>query len=240
MAATKSTRKIYKTRRVNATRRRQQRGGDLITWVKGKTVALLEYAGINLTDERALKEKIAAVNRSLADPQVQAELQTLTTRLGEKARVVIKAAEPAIIEFLNSSGSVMQKTLPKLIDDMTAIALNTAQAVPGLGILIGLLRDIDRGISAAQSASAAAADVTTAASKAISDTVARIEDPIGTASEGHIGGPIGTASGDPIGTQPKLDPATIGAQLGGGGGRRADIARQIGGSIRAFQATNKV
>ena len=229
MAAKRSTRKIYKTRRINATRRRQQRGGDLITWVKGKTVALLEYAGINLTDETALKEQIAAVNRSLADPKVQTELQTLMVHLGEKARVLVKAAEPAVIEFINSSGSVVQKTLPKLIDDMTAIALNTAQAMPGLGILIGLLRDIDRGVSAAQTASAAAADVTTAASKAISDTVARLEDPIGTATE------------SPIGPQTKLDTATLGAQLGGQmGGRRTDIARQIGGSIRAFQATNRV
>lgn len=194
----------------NSTRRRRQRGGDLITWVKGKTVALLEYAGINLTDETALKEQIAAVNRSLADPAVQAELQTLTMHLGEKARVVIKAAEPAVVEFLNSSGSVIQKTLPKLIDDMTSIALNTAQAVPGLGILIGLLRDIDKGVSAAQTASAAAADVTTAASKAISDTVSRINN------------------------------TTTPSTQSGGSRKRADISAQIGGSIRAFQATNRV
>ncbi|MFZ3194183.1 MAG: hypothetical protein WA154_13380 [Moraxellaceae bacterium] len=191
-------------------------------------MALLEYAGINLTDETALKEQIAAVNRSLADPKVQAELQPLMMHLGEKARVVIKAAEPAVVEFLNSSGSVVQKTLPKLIDDMTAIALNTAEAMPGLGLLIGLLRDIDKGVSAAQTASAAAADVTTAFSKAVSDTVAATENPIGTATE------------NPIGMQTKVDTTTLGTQYGGSVGRRADIARQIGGSIQAFQATNRV
>jgi hypothetical protein len=135
-------------------------------------------SGTDLTNPASVEKKITDFNQTLQDPKVQEKVKKMLVNLAQNAAIIIKASEPAVIEFINTTGDVYKKTIPKIIDDFTTIGLNTLEAAPGIGILVGFLRDIDKGAQAFQSAWGAASEISTAATDAVNKTTRNLTNPI--------------------------------------------------------------
>lgn len=120
-----------------------------ITAGKAVFVKVLDTVGnvinIDLTDKAKLDSKLTQFNQILKDPRIREEIKKSTGILADQAVLVVQAGQPAFLEFSNKVGDVMKVAVPKLVDDLVTIGLNILEALPGTGVVIGLLRDIDKG-----------------------------------------------------------------------------------------------
>jgi hypothetical protein len=120
-----------------------------ITASKAVFVKVLDTVGnvvnLDLTDKAKLDAKLTQFNEILKDPRIREEIKKSTGILADQAVLVVQAGQPAFIELSNKVGDVMKVTIPKLVDDLVTIGLNILEALPGTGVVIGLLRDIDKG-----------------------------------------------------------------------------------------------
>jgi len=96
------------------------------------------------------KDIVEKANEKLNDPKFVGEVAEATKKLSETAATVIEAAEPAINQVIDQTSEIGEKMLTKVGDSAVNIALNTAEAVPGVGAGIGLVRDLDKAATAGE------------------------------------------------------------------------------------------
>lgn len=90
------------------------------------------------------KDIVKNANEKLNDPEFVGEVAEATKNMSNAAATVIEAAEPAINQVIDQTSEIGEKMMSKVGDSAVNIALNTAEAVPGVGAGIGLIRDIDK------------------------------------------------------------------------------------------------
>lgn len=148
--------------------------------LEGVAVNTLDYIGnslgVDITNNEDVERKIKGFNEVLSDPDIRKELNKTATAAGEYATIVAKASEPAIKEFAGIFEKSIAKASSEIGEDLANIAMNTLEAIPGPGAFVGLVRDIDKGAQAVESAFAAASDISIAATDAIQKTSKNIEN----------------------------------------------------------------
>jgi len=104
---------------------------DTINQAIGKTVEIA-------------KDIVEDANEKLNDPEFVGELAEATRNVSSAAATVVEAADPAINQGIDQTSEIGEKMFSKVGDSAVNIALNTAEAVPGIGAGIGLIRDMDK------------------------------------------------------------------------------------------------
>jgi hypothetical protein len=131
---------------------------------------------VDIYNKQEVAEKIRQLNELLKDPTIRQQAQETLQSLADDAVIFLKASEPAVMEFVDVASEATGRAASKIGENMASIALNTLEAIPGPGIVVGLARDIDKGTQAVTSAIAAAAEVSTAATDAIQKTSKRLKN----------------------------------------------------------------
>jgi hypothetical protein len=104
--------------------------------VKGDIIRAMGYL------VQAIKDVLDGMYKKLNDP-------SLVQKLASTADL-LDALKPALFEFIDRMGDIVQKMGTKVAESTVSIALNTAEAVPGVGAAIGLVRDVDKAAIAAE------------------------------------------------------------------------------------------
>ena len=91
---------------------------------------------------QAIKDVLNGINAKLQDPSF---VQSLASTAD-----LLDVLKPALFEFIDRMGDIVKKMGTKVADSAVNIALNTAEAVPGVGAAIGLVRDVDKAAIAAE------------------------------------------------------------------------------------------
>jgi hypothetical protein len=90
------------------------------------------------------KDIVEKANEKLNDPKFVGDVAEATKNVSNVAATVIEAADPAINQVIDQTSEIGEKMFSKVGDSAVNIALNTAEAIPGVGAGIGLVRDIDK------------------------------------------------------------------------------------------------
>jgi len=109
----------------------------------------------------AAKDVLAEANEKLNNPEFVQEVSEITKNASEAAATIIDAAEPAINEVVDKASEIGTKVASKVGESAVSIALNTAEAIPGPGIVVGLVRDIDKLATAGEAVLEAGAETAT-------------------------------------------------------------------------------
>jgi hypothetical protein len=90
------------------------------------------------------KDIVENANEKLNNPEFVGEVAEATKNVSNTAATVLEAAEPAINQVIDQTSEIGEKMFSKVGDSVVNVALNTAEAIPGVGAGIGLIRDIDK------------------------------------------------------------------------------------------------
>lgn len=90
------------------------------------------------------KDIVEKANEKLNNPEFVGEVAEATKNASNAAATLIEAAEPAINQVIDKTSDIGEKMISKVGDSAVNVALNTAEAIPGVGAGIGLIRDIDK------------------------------------------------------------------------------------------------
>lgn len=134
---------------------------ETVTQAIGKTVEIA-------------KDIVEDANEKLNNPEFVGELAEATRNVSTAAATVIEAAEPAINQVIDQTSEIGEQMLSKVGDSAVNIALNTAEAIPGVGAGIGLIRDMDKAAVAGEAIVEAGMKTATS----FADGIAKTEDAI--------------------------------------------------------------
>ena len=122
----------------------------------------------------AAQHVLEAANEKLNNPRFVEEVAEATKNASNTAAIMVDAATPAINQAIDKASKIGTKVGSKLGESAVSIALNTAQAIPGPGALIGLIRDADKLATAGEAIVEAGAETVTT----IADTLKNAEEAI--------------------------------------------------------------
>jgi hypothetical protein len=122
----------------------------------------------------AAQNVLEAANEKLNNPRFVEEVAEATKNASNTAAIMVDAATPAINQAIDKASVIGTKVGSKLGESAVSIALNTAQAIPGPGALIGLIRDADKLATAGEAIVEAGAETVTT----FADTLKNAEEAI--------------------------------------------------------------
>jgi hypothetical protein len=100
---------------------------------------------------------ISSTLSSLENPETQKEIQEKVGKYANFLAIILKeatpaleASRPAIEKLLLITTESIEKLGDKIGSTIVNIGLNTFQEIPGLGVLIGTFRSLDKAVQAAQ------------------------------------------------------------------------------------------
>jgi hypothetical protein len=86
------------------------------------------------------------INALLQSPELRGKI---SETLGESIygiNIIVDDIEPIIIQFVDKAGNISKKLAPKIIDDFVQILFNVAEEFPIAGVIIMLIRNIDKSL----------------------------------------------------------------------------------------------
>lgn len=126
--------------------------------------------GIDVTNPRQTAQTLAAINRTMTDPQAVAQLKTTVANAAETGKEMLQAAEPFIDPLVNKTIEEGEKAASKMGEAAVKIGLNTAEEIPGVGVLIGTARSLSNAGEALTAVADAAAEITDTAAETVEGT----------------------------------------------------------------------
>jgi len=119
----------------------------------------------NIDDYNDSNEKLD--NSSL--PPYLKELGNTIEKGIDNANVLLDVTEPSINRIVDKVSTIGANAASKINESAISVALNTAEAIPGVGVGIGLVRDIDKVLTAGEAVIEAGADTVTTFADEISN-----------------------------------------------------------------------
>lgn len=221
-----------------------------IDFLKNKT-------GIDISDKSQVEDKLLQVQSLLSDPNIKNKIKNITDEFSDQTMLIIDRSKEPIIKLIDTSGEIMEKSAPKIIDRVGRIIMNTIQALPIVGIPIGLFRDFINGAEIAHTTIESFQRILKNIAKTMDDIESNINDTTSgiknlTSSDGIS--KMASNSFDNMTTNylsPSLSPKSSFSQLtksnimkGGFNkninkniSKKNNILKQIGGSIHYFNQT---
>lgn len=148
-----------------------QKTSDL---TEGVTVNAIESTGnllgVDLSNPEETSQKLDDIKENITSPE---NIEKMTEIVGEAAtlgNIAMEAAEPFTTPMINKSAEVIEEAGSKIGKAGVNIILNTAEEIPGVGILIGTVRTISKIGEAGLAATNAASELVTTSSNTINAT----------------------------------------------------------------------
>jgi len=139
--------------------------------VEGLTIKGIEHLGlllgVDLSNPQSINEKLEKIKIALTDPKNKEKIQEIVNEAAKVGVVAIEAAEPFIKPLVDKTVELGSEALTKLGESAVKIGLNTAQEIPGVGVVIGTVRSLSNASEALLSASNAASEIITNTSDSI-------------------------------------------------------------------------
>jgi len=124
--------------------------------------------GIDVTNPQQTTQALNAINHTAA----QSQMKTAVANAAETGAEILQAAEPFIDPLIDKTIEEGQKAASKVATAAVKIGLNTAEEIPGVGVLIGTARSLSNAGEALTSVADAAANITNTAAQTVEGTKA--------------------------------------------------------------------
>jgi hypothetical protein len=131
--------------------------------------------GVDLSNPENTGEKLEEIKTALSDPKNKEKVKEIISEAADVGAVAIEAASPFITPLVEKSIDVGSNALSKMGESAVKIGLNTAEEIPGVGVLIGTMRSLSNAGEAVMAATNAAGEVVTASSDSINAATKNFE-----------------------------------------------------------------
>ena len=122
----------------------------------------------------AAKDVLEAANEKLNNPEFVQDVAEAAKNATTTAAIMVDAASPAINKAIDKASEIGTKVASKVGESVVSVALNTAEAIPGAGAVVGLARDVDKVATAGEAVLEAGAETVTT----FADTLKNAEEAI--------------------------------------------------------------
>jgi hypothetical protein len=146
---------------------------------EGLTIKGIEHLGIllgvDLSNTQSINEKLNQIKIALADPKNKEKVKEIVSEAAKVGAVAIEAASPFIKPLLDKTVELGSDALTKMSEAAVKIGLNTAEEIPGVGVVIGTVRSLSNAGEAFAAATNAASEVVTTTSDSINAATKNFE-----------------------------------------------------------------
>jgi len=154
-----------------------EKTGELAEGVAVKSIeGVGNLLGVDLSNTENTGEKLDEIKTALSNPENKEKIREIVGEAAEVGSVAIEAASPFIQPLVDKSIEVGSNALSKMGESAVKIGLNTAEEIPGVGVLIGSVRSLSNAGEAFLAASNAAAEIVTASSDSINATTKNFQE----------------------------------------------------------------
>ena len=154
-----------------------EKTGELAEGVAVKSIeGVGNLLGVDLSDTKNTGEKLDEIKTALSNPENKEKIREIVGEAAEVGSVAIESASPFIQPLVDKSIEVGSNALSKMGESAVKIGLNTAEEIPGVGVLIGSVRSLSNAGEAFLAASNAAAEIVTASSDSINATTKNFQE----------------------------------------------------------------
>lgn len=147
--------------------------------VEGLAIKGIEHIGlllgVDLSNSQDINEKLEKIRIAFADPKNKEKVREIVSEAAEVGNVAIEAALPFIKPLVDKTVDVGREALSKLGESAVKIGLNTAEEIPGVGVVLGTVRSLSDAGEAMVAASNAASEVVTTTSDSINAATKNFE-----------------------------------------------------------------
>ena len=147
---------------------------------EGVTVNAIENTGallgVDLSNPKETSEKLDDMKENMTSPE---NVEKMTEIVGEAAKVgavALDAAEPFTDPLLKKSGEILDKSGSIIGKAGVNILLNTAEEIPGVGVVIGTVRSLSKIGEAGLAVVDATSEVVTTSSDSVNATTQNFND----------------------------------------------------------------
>lgn len=149
-----------------------QKTSELAQGIALKTVENIGMLlGIDLSNPQDINGNLDKIKIALSDPETKEKIRAIIGQISEILGVAIEAASPFIEPLMNKTFEVGTEALSKMGESGVKIALNTAEEIPGVGVLIGTIRSLSNAMEAFLAGVNAGDEVITSSSDSINAAV---------------------------------------------------------------------
>jgi len=131
--------------------------------------------GVDLYSSQDINEKLEKIKVALADPRNKEKVREITSEAAKVGNIALEAATPFIKPLIDKTVDVGSEALSKMGESAVKIGLNTAQVIPGVGLVVGTFRSLNNAGEAMVAASNAASEVVTTTSDSINAATKNFE-----------------------------------------------------------------
>jgi len=123
--------------------------------------------GVDLYSSQSIADKLEEIKLVITDPKNKEKLREIVSEAAKVGSVAIEAATPFIEPLLDKTVKLGSDAMSKIGESAVKIGMNTAEEIPGVGIIVGTVRSLSDAGEAALSASSALSEVVTTTSDTI-------------------------------------------------------------------------
>jgi hypothetical protein len=123
--------------------------------------------GLDLSNTENFGEKLDQIKNALMDSKNREKIREIIEELANTGAIMLEAAGPFLQQFVDKSIKIGTNSFSKIAEAAVKITLNTAEEIPGVGVIIGIVRSLSNAGEAALAASNAATQMVATASDTI-------------------------------------------------------------------------
>ena len=123
--------------------------------------------GVDLTNPEATRLKLDEIKETLTNPENVEKIKEVAGNVAEVGAVALEASKPFIDPLINETIEKGSEAASKIGENSVKILLNTAEEIPGVGILIGTARSLSNAGEAIMATTNAASEIMTSASDSV-------------------------------------------------------------------------
>uniref|UniRef100_A0A6C0LN02 Uncharacterized protein n=1 Tax=viral metagenome TaxID=1070528 RepID=A0A6C0LN02_9ZZZZ len=147
-----------------------------ITLIDGVALNTLEKSGdllgVDLTNPEQTQQKLAEIKTNITDPKTQEKVKEILGSAAELGGVAIEATKPFLDPLIETVNEKSKEVLSKAGETGVKVLLNTAEEIPGVGVVLGTIRSASN-----------IGEAITATANATSEVVTTTSDTINAASK---------------------------------------------------------
>lgn len=135
------------------------------------TENIAKIANVDINSSTSVDQKLQQIKEALINPENKEKLKAIISELAKNGVIVIQAASPFLKELTDKVVPIITKTASDIGESIVKIGLNTAEEIPGVGVLIGTIRNISNVGEAISSSTNAASEIVTNTSDALKGVI---------------------------------------------------------------------
>lgn len=127
--------------------------------------------GVDLSNTQDINGNLDKIKLALSNPETKEKIRSIVGQISEILAVALEAAGPFIYPLMDKTFEVGNEALSKMGESAVKIGLNTAEEIPGVGVLIGTIRSLSNAMEAFLAGVNAGDEVITSSSDTINAAV---------------------------------------------------------------------